>query len=155
MLTVGARPTAASAAFGGTMRLYSARANGALGRNVEVGQPPLVVHALRESDLSFRRPSRRVQCGGGRDRRLERLWPAVLVQRHVAAGDQHEHHHRHVLDGVPDPKHQNRDSEAMQIKLDELIRVTQGANAALLDLEELDDDELDATRDEYEKLARE
>lgn len=50
---------------------------------------------------------------------------------------------------------QNRDSEAMQIKLDELIRVTQGANAALLDLEELDDDELDATRDEYEKLARE
>jgi low affinity Fe/Cu permease len=49
---------------------------------------------------------------------------------------------------------QNRDSEAMQIKLDELIRVTKGANAALLDLEELDDQELDATRDEYERLAR-
>jgi low affinity Fe/Cu permease len=49
---------------------------------------------------------------------------------------------------------QNRDSEAMQIKLDELIRVIQPANQALLDLEELDDDELDATRDEYERLAR-
>jgi low affinity Fe/Cu permease len=49
---------------------------------------------------------------------------------------------------------QNRDSEAMQVKLDELIRVTDKANAALLDLEELDDEELDATRDEYERLAR-
>jgi low affinity Fe/Cu permease len=50
---------------------------------------------------------------------------------------------------------QNRDSEAMQIKLDELLRVTDKANAALLDLEELDDEELDATREQYEKLARE
>jgi|SRR4051794_39524013 low affinity Fe/Cu permease len=50
---------------------------------------------------------------------------------------------------------QNRDSEALQIKLDELLRVTKEANAALLDLEELEDDELDATRDEYERLARE
>jgi low affinity Fe/Cu permease len=50
---------------------------------------------------------------------------------------------------------QNRDSEALQIKLDELIRVTAKANAALLDLEELDDEELDSMRDHYERLARE
>jgi low affinity Fe/Cu permease len=43
----------------------------------------------------------------------------------------------------------------MQIKLDELIRVTSEANTALLDLEELSDDELDATRAEYERLAKE
>ncbi|MBL7985920.1 MAG: low affinity iron permease family protein, partial [Flavobacteriales bacterium] len=38
---------------------------------------------------------------------------------------------------------QNRDTEALQIKLDELIRAQQEANNALLDLEEMDDKELD------------
>jgi low affinity Fe/Cu permease len=48
---------------------------------------------------------------------------------------------------------QNRDTEAMQIKLDELIRATQGANNRLLDLEELEDRELEAFRNRYESLA--
>jgi low affinity Fe/Cu permease len=48
---------------------------------------------------------------------------------------------------------QNRDTAAIQIKLDELIRVTQGAHNALLDLEELDQDKLDAFHAKYEKLA--
>ena len=49
---------------------------------------------------------------------------------------------------------QNRDTEAIQIKLDELIRATQGAHNALLDLEELEEDELDRFRDRYEALAK-
>jgi len=49
---------------------------------------------------------------------------------------------------------QNRDSEAMQIKLDELIRAVSGAHNALLDLEELSEAELDQIRDSYEKLAQ-
>ena len=48
---------------------------------------------------------------------------------------------------------QNRDSEAVQVKLDELIRVTQGAHNALLDLEELEEHELDQVRVDYERLA--
>jgi low affinity Fe/Cu permease len=48
---------------------------------------------------------------------------------------------------------QNRDTAAIQVKLDELIRVTQGAHNALLDLEELDQKELESFRSKYEKLA--
>jgi low affinity Fe/Cu permease len=48
---------------------------------------------------------------------------------------------------------QNRDTEAIQVKLDELIRATQGAHNALLDLEELEDEELDEFRRKYEALA--
>jgi low affinity Fe/Cu permease len=49
---------------------------------------------------------------------------------------------------------QTRDTEAMQIKLDELIRATHGARNALLDLEELEDDKLDKFRKKYESLAK-
>jgi low affinity Fe/Cu permease len=49
---------------------------------------------------------------------------------------------------------QNRDAEAIQVKLDELIRATQGAHSALLDLEELEEEELDRIRTRYERLAQ-
>lgn len=49
---------------------------------------------------------------------------------------------------------QNRDTEAMQIKLDELILVTRLANNELLDLEELEESELDQLRERYEEMAR-
>ena len=48
---------------------------------------------------------------------------------------------------------QNRDSEAIQVKLDELIRLSKGGHNALLDLEELEDKELDAIRAEYCRIA--
>ena len=48
---------------------------------------------------------------------------------------------------------QNRDTEAIQVKLDELIRATQGAHNALLDLEELEGEKLDAFRSRYQALA--
>jgi len=48
---------------------------------------------------------------------------------------------------------QNRDSQAVQLKLDELLRVTRGAHNALLDLEELEDDELALIRHRYGALA--
>ena len=48
---------------------------------------------------------------------------------------------------------QNRDTEAIQLKLDELIRATQGAHNALLDLEELEEANLDVFKSKYQALA--
>ena len=48
---------------------------------------------------------------------------------------------------------QTRDTEAIQLKLDELIRVTTGAHNSLLDLEELEEEALDAFRKKYMALA--
>jgi low affinity Fe/Cu permease len=48
---------------------------------------------------------------------------------------------------------QNRDAEAVQVKLDELLRATAGAHNALLDLEELEERELDQIRAGYCRLA--
>jgi low affinity Fe/Cu permease len=50
---------------------------------------------------------------------------------------------------------QNRDTQAIQVKLDELIRATRGAHVALLDLEELSDKELEKIRKDYACLAEE
>jgi low affinity Fe/Cu permease len=49
---------------------------------------------------------------------------------------------------------QNRDSTAVQLKLDELIRAVEGAHNALLDLEELTEGDLERLRARYETLAR-
>lgn len=48
---------------------------------------------------------------------------------------------------------QNRDGEAIQVKLDELIRAVEGAHNALLDLEELTQEDLDLIRNRYVALA--
>jgi low affinity Fe/Cu permease len=50
---------------------------------------------------------------------------------------------------------QNRDGEAIQVKLDELIRAIEGARNSTLDLEELTEGELDDSRKEYLALAEE
>src|SRR5438093_7245631 len=48
---------------------------------------------------------------------------------------------------------QNRDTQALQLKLDELIRVSKGAHNLMLDLEQLDDEHLERLHQLYEKLA--
>ena len=50
---------------------------------------------------------------------------------------------------------QNRDTQALQIKLDELIRATEGAHNKLLDLEELEEADLIDFQSRYEALAKE
>jgi hypothetical protein len=114
----------------------------------------VLVFALGESNVPLFGPTDDV-----RDRRADHLgvgdqWPILRIQRYLAARDQHRNHHRDVPHGVLDSEHAEPDSEAMQLKLDELIRATTGAQNALLDLEELEEAELDAIRDEYERTAR-
>ncbi len=48
---------------------------------------------------------------------------------------------------------QNRDSQAIHVKLDELIRAKKGARNALLDLDELSDEELEEIRSSFAKLG--
>ena len=48
---------------------------------------------------------------------------------------------------------QNRDSEAVHIKLDELLRISPGAHNVLISLEDLDEAELDRIRAVYSHLA--
>jgi low affinity Fe/Cu permease len=50
---------------------------------------------------------------------------------------------------------QNRDTAALHIKIDELIRAIEGAHNALLDLEEMEDADIDTMRKDYERLASE
>jgi low affinity Fe/Cu permease len=48
---------------------------------------------------------------------------------------------------------QNRDTAALQIKLDELVKVIEGADDRLLDLEEFGAVDLERKRREYERIA--
>lgn len=50
---------------------------------------------------------------------------------------------------------QNRDTEALHLKLDELIRATQGAHLVLMDIEKLDEKGFQAFRRTYDKMAEE
>jgi low affinity Fe/Cu permease len=50
-------------------------------------------------------------------------------------------------------KTQNRDTETIHLKLDELIRATKGARNMMLNLEHMDDESLKRLRDIYERLG--
>lgn len=49
---------------------------------------------------------------------------------------------------------QNRDSEALHLKIDELIRASHGAQNALINLEDMTQEELDVFKEKFAKLAQ-
>jgi low affinity Fe/Cu permease len=49
---------------------------------------------------------------------------------------------------------QNRDTRALQLKLDELLRATEGARTSLVNLERLSDEELDRLRHEFDRISQ-
>jgi len=50
---------------------------------------------------------------------------------------------------------QNRDSHALHLKLDEIIRAKRGANNKMIDIEKLSDKELTLLAAEYERIRQE
>jgi low affinity Fe/Cu permease len=48
---------------------------------------------------------------------------------------------------------QNRDTRALQLKLDELIKNTAGARPQMMNLEELDEEQLEALKKEFERMG--
>lgn len=71
---------------------------------------------------------------------------------HLAARHQRRDHDRYFPDGVSLQNSQNRDSAAIQVKLDELIRVSTAHNS-FVGIEHLTDDELDEIRSKCERRA--
>src|SRR5687768_16581646 len=50
---------------------------------------------------------------------------------------------------------QNRDAKAIHLKLDELLRAVKGARTALVDLEDMSDEELEKLQKEFVRLRKE
>ena len=50
---------------------------------------------------------------------------------------------------------QNRDTKALQLKLDELVAATRGASNRLIDVEDLTEEELEELHRRYQRLAQE
>jgi Low affinity iron permease len=76
----------------------------------------------------------------------------ISVLGYVAVDDEHGCVSSDFLIAFLLQNTQNRDTRALQLKLDELIRSTAGARPQLIQLEELDDDQLDALKHEFERL---
>ncbi len=70
----------------------------------------------------------------------------------MAAGHQHRHDHHNFLDVFLMQNSQNRDSAAIQVKLDELIRVS-AAHNSFVGIEHLTDEELQVILTKCEKRA--
>ena len=77
----------------------------------------------------------------------------LRLLRHLAVGDQHWDHHRDVLDGVPDQQTQNKDTKAIELKLNELVAAIEGASNRLIDVEDLSEHDLDVLHGYYGELV--
>jgi len=70
----------------------------------------------------------------------------------VATGHQYHHDDHHVLDGLLIQHTQNRDTEGLRLKLDELIRAVDSASNDFIELEDLDDEELAKLHLKFQQL---
>src|SRR5271170_2191657 len=104
-------------------------------------------------DLTPVRSSANVRPGIGDCPCLGDNRPDVQLFRHLAAGHQYGYDHHYISDGLLIQNTQNRDSAAVQLKLDELIRVSEAARNKLLTLEDLTEAELDQLKKSFARIA--
>jgi low affinity Fe/Cu permease len=79
--------------------------------------------------------------------------PDVPIFGHLATRHKYGHDHRYVPNGFPNSEPQNRDGAAIQVKLDELIRVSAAKNF-FVGIEHLTDEEIERLRGMCETRAR-
>ena len=82
-------------------------------------------------------------------------WPVLQVFQRLATGDQFVDQYCHIRRSVLIQNTQNRDSRAINLKLDELIRSTDHAHDEMIDIERLPDKELKQLAKRYERIRKE
>jgi hypothetical protein len=80
-------------------------------------------------------------------------WTVVWMERYVAAHHQYGFKHRSHAHAILTQNTQNRDSAALQLKVDELLRAVRGAQNAFINLEELTEEDPARIKGRYAKLA--
>jgi low affinity Fe/Cu permease len=83
---------------------------------------------------------------------LGRLWPVLRVVGYLAAGNQHGDHNCHVSQVFLIQSTQSRDTQALHLKLDELIRVDNAARNSLLNLEEMSEADIEQVKTTFRRL---
>ena len=71
----------------------------------------------------------------------------------LAAGDKYDLFGRDIADGFRDPEHAATHTEAIQLKLDELIRVNKGTRNELISLEAKPDAEVESVRSNFHEIG--
>jgi len=73
---------------------------------------------------------------------------------YVAISDQHRHDNYYFPDGVSNQRAQNKESLAVQLKLDEIVASLEGASNRLIDVEDLSEEEVENLRKHYQQLGK-
>ena len=84
---------------------------------------------------------------------LGSFWPAFRLVRHLATGHQHRNPIVTFMMVFVIQNTQSRDTQAMQLKLDELIRVNEMARNSLINLEEMSDFDVERMKAAFAALA--
>jgi hypothetical protein len=77
----------------------------------------------------------------------------LCLVRYLAARHQYRNNDRHVSDGLRYSEYPSRDTQALQLKLDELIRVNKTARNSLISLEERSESEVEQIKSAFSELS--